>query len=100
MTGLPRFWIWGAVLGMVKSSKSVKKPRITKKNIRMAKETLDTNASLAAIGVKYGVSRACVWQNLKRFCKHFMFDHEKLDNDGNLKNLKGLRRAWRSWHLV
>ena len=78
----------------------MRRPRISKKNIRMAKETLDTDASLAAIGQKYGVSRACVWQNLKRFCKHFMLDHERLNDSGNLKNLKGLRKAWRSWHLV
>jgi len=74
--------------------------KISKENIRMAKETLDTDVSLAAIGQKYGKSRACVWQNLKRFCKHFMLEHERLDNGGNLKNLKGLRKAWRSWQMV
>lgn len=76
------------------------KPKITTRNIRMAKETLDTDATLAEIGAKYGVSRACVWQNLKRFCKHFMFDHETDRCDGKLKDLKGLREAWRTWMYV
>ena len=74
--------------------------KITKANLHMARETLESDATLEAIGQKHGCSRACVWQNLKRFVRHFMLDHERLDDSGKLKNLDGLRAAWRGWNRV
>lgn len=74
--------------------------KITKANLRMARETLETDATLEAIGKKHGCSRACVWQNLKRFVRHFMLDHERLDGGGKLKNLDGLRLSWRNWKKI
>jgi predicted DNA-binding protein YlxM (UPF0122 family) len=90
--------IWGHFRRIKKNNNRlsvIMKSRMQKHNIRMAKECLETNKSFAQIARDYGVTRAHVGQNFKRFCKQFMFDHERLDASGNVKDLNGLRRAWR-----
>jgi predicted DNA-binding protein YlxM (UPF0122 family) len=71
------------------------KPKITKRNIKLAKEVLYSAGSMSSIAAKHGIKRQTLHKTLRRFCQHFMFNHERLDSSGNVKDLKGLRRAWR-----
>ena len=72
---------------------------MSKRNIGIAKQVL-SGATLSEMAVKYDLHRSRIWQITIAFCLEYMFDHEKYDDNGKLKDLKGLRCAWREWAVV
>lgn len=69
---------------------------MARRNIALAKEVL-FGETLGDAAKNYGLSKGRAWQITRAFCLEYMLDHEKLDDYGKLKNLKELRRAWRSF---
>ena len=69
---------------------------MTPANIALAKDVLNGESLEAAAG-KRGLTRGRAWQIVRAFCLEFMLCHERNDSSGKMKNLKGLRHAWRNW---
>lgn len=72
---------------------------MSKQNKKLGMEVLN-GASLREAAAKYGKSHVRAGQITLYFCKEYMLHHEKFDDDGNMKDLRGLRAAWWQWMEV
>ena len=69
------------------------------KNIRIAKQVLD-GATLDNMAEETGLHRSRIGQITIDFCRENFLSYQLCDGNGNMRNLKGLRKVWRDMLIL